>query len=551
MKSMKSLLGAAVLSLSVTILAACTTAEIRGTADDRFDNTFGTAQDMLAARHAARIPVVGPIVSDMPYVDVTPITRVQREPMAFARVVNFNADGLSLHALSQRIEGMTGVKVRYQQELITGQPGLTPARIAPPMINGITLPGMPAGPQLIPAAGPGELNLSYSGSLKGLFEEISEQTGAHWRWDATRQVVDFFAFETETFRVATVPGTGETSFELGGQATSSGGQNTLELAKTGATHSTPTSVWSDIGDTVGKLVGAEGAYQINETAGLVVVRDRPDRMETIRSYFDTINATLSRQVDIEVTLYRVSVRDRDFKGVSWDLLFQQLIETSGYNLAWSSVRPDVVSEGASSAVIRVPETDVNGIPHRYANSQLFLDALTTIGRTSIERSTSVITTNNRAAPAKFVRRVSYLAETVPTFATGGGEAISTGAGLKADFVETGLNLYLLPHVQDDGKRLQLKAMVSNSNLDALNRESSGNQSIQLPDVSEDSFAAEMWLNSGETMVLTSNTQSGSGNTSKSPFGRWWAIGGERSINHDQELLVITMTPVVSASRSRI
>lgn len=554
-KSLRALALAAVLPLAV---GGCAGAQLKGAASSQFEDAQFQADELMRAREARRAAVAGPIITDAPYVDVTPIQKVAREPLSFSRVVTFSSAGeMPLHVFAKRIEGMTGLKVRYQHELLRGS--VAPAgggSTSPLVVSGITLPSVDStimGPSSLGPSGSPGIRINYSGTVRGLLEQVAEQTGAHWTWDATRQVVDFYKYETEAFRVAAVQGSGRSSFELGGAQSSSseGGQSSLKLADTEASHETPASVWTEISDTVQKLISAEGTYQVNQIAGAVVVRDRPDRMQLVRDYFSLLNETLSRQVDIEVTIYRVNVNDRDFKGVSWDALFQTLINTSNYNIAWNSIRPNVVAENASSAVIRIPELTADGSPNRYANSQLFLDALSTIGRTAVVQSTSVLTSNNRAAPAKFVRRSTYLAETVPTYASGGGTSVGTGAGLTPGSVETGLNLYLLPHVQDDGKRMLLRAMVSISTLDSMEEGSSGEQTIQLPQVSSREFAQEAWLTSGETLVLTGYNQTDSGNTTRSPFGRFWGLGGERTISHGQELMVIAITPVVSASRSQI
>lgn len=539
-------------------VSGCTANEIRRDSNKSFTEVDQSAQDLLRNR-TGRQPVAGPVVTDAPYVDVNPIPVARRDPLAFARIVNFSSasSDLSLHVFAQRVEAMTGVKVRYQEELnVTApMPGISAVSPGPLTVSGVTLPGFDSSIALPTGAGQAgapTFRINFNGTLRGLFEEVAEQTNSHWRWNSAGSIVEFYRYESESFRIAAVQGSGKTRFELGGsQNSSEGGAASLKLADTEASHETPESLWGDIDQTIQKLISPTGTFQVNQSAGLVMVRDRPDRMRMVRDYVKTLNDTLSRQVDIEITLYRVNINDRDFRGVSWEGLFQRLIDTSNYNIGWSNVRPDVVMERASSAVIRVPELDSNGIPNRYGGSQIFFDALSTIGRTSVQQSTWVMTTNNRAAPVKFVRRNSYLAETVPTYATGGGAAVNTGAGLTPGSVETGLNMYLLPHVQDDGKRMLMRVMVSLSTLDSIERETSGEMSIQLPQVSANEFANEAWLNSGETLVLTGFQQQDSQNTISSPFGRMWGLGGERTVAKGQQLLVIAITPVVSAARSRI
>lgn len=565
MKLLRRGVTAPALAFSVAVAVCGCATGIKKNADQSYDQAKDMAEQLIAASKEARKPVSGPIITDAPYVDTTPIDKIQREPLVFNRIFSFSTRGaMPLHVFATRVGAMSGLKVRYQPEMISGNPSditsVQPATGGGPLVvNGIALPSVDAtiGAATAPVTKSTDadgqsspmVTVNFNGPLRALFEQVAEQTGLHWRWDAARQQVDFFRYETEAFRIAAVPGTSKSRFELG-STQQSDADTTLRLTDTESSHVTDGATWKEIEDTLSRLVSAKGVFKVNESAGMVLVRDQPANMEAVRDYIGKLNAALSRQVDIEVTVYRVQVNDRDFKGVSWDGIFQSLINTSRYNIAWSTVRPDVVTESASSAVIRIPESN-GGVPNRYGNTQLFLDALSTLGRTSVVQSTNLLATNNRAAAAKFVKRTTYLAETVPTYINGGGNQVGTGAGLTPGSIETGLHLYLLPNVQDDGKRLLLRAMVSVSTLDAMETGSSGESNIQLPQMSAREFAQEAWLKSGETLVLTGFNQTEAGNTSRSPFGRWWGLGGERTVSHGRELLVVALTPVVTAARSRI
>lgn len=237
-------------------------------------------------------------------------------------------------------------------------------------------------------------------------------------------------------------------------------------------------------------------YSVSQATGTILVRDRPARMDMIRKYIEDTNTAMSRQVDVGVTIYRVMVNDKDVRGMNWNVMFQTLLASSGYNLSITTPRPNVIGDGLSSAIIKVPERDENGAPYRYGGSQMFVDALSTLGRTSVVQNTSVLTSNNQPAPIKVVRRLSYLAETTPTYISGGTSAVTTGAALTPGTVETGLNIYVLPHVQDDGKRMLLKLMVSMSTLEKMDSYSSGEASIQLPQVASREFNQQAWINSG-------------------------------------------------------
>lgn len=545
---------------AVALVGCSTMQEIREDARTTHEDAVDSASSLMAGRASRGTgPVQGPVVTDIPFVDVNPVPIATRYPLVFNRIVMFNEPiGVPLPTLAQRVRDLTGLTVTYQTEIVdpqarggnSGMPQVdsTFANL-PPLPNSISLTGMPEQEVSTGVA------ITYSGPVKGLFDAIANSTNSSWEYDDSTGRVNFFKYRTSVFRIAAVQGATESSARMGGKSESSSGSaegQSLETASAEASHKTDGSVWAGVEGSLAKLVSPAGVFYVNQAAGTVMVRDVPERMTVIAKYIDDMNAAMSRQVDIEVTVYRVLVRDKDTRGLNWNVMFQNLIETSAYNLGLSTLRPDVASNGLSSAIISVPQFDENGVPHRYGGSQLFLDALSTLGRTSVMTNTSVMTSNNQPAPVKVVRRTSYLAETTPTFGGSAGNAISTGAALTPGTVETGLNLYVLPHVQDDGKRMLLKLMVSLSTLEAMETYSSGENSIQLPQVASREFQQQAWLNSGETLVLAGFEQIDAGLDTASPFDKAvWALGGNSSASKSREMVVVAIRPVVTAARSRI
>lgn len=549
-----------------TVLAGCSTMqEVHSDALDNHSGARIAAEDLMNSHAAARGgPVQGPVITDIPFVDVNPVPVEARYPIAFNRIVMFNEPvGVPLNTLAQRLNEMTGLTITYQTEIVDPRVEESGAGIGsamprvdstfgnlPPLPNAVALTGMSGPPVSTGVA------ITYNGPVKGLLDVIATATNSSWDFDENSGKVNFFKYKTNVFRIATVQGESVSSATMGGESSSSssGGEygQSLETARAEASHKTQGSIWADIESSLQKLVSPSGAYSINQVAGTVLVRDVPERMAAITKYIEGVNTAMSRQVDVEVTVYRVLVNDRDVRGVSWNVLFQNLIKSSAYNIGITTVRPDVSSNGLSSAVISVPELDGDGVPNRYGGSELFIDALSTLGRTSVMTNTSVVTSNNQPAPVKVVRRTTYLAETAPTYGNQGGSTISTGAALTPGTVETGLNLYVLPHVQNDGKRMLLELMVSLSTLEAMETYSSGDHSIQLPQVASREFKQRAWLNSGETLVLAGFEQVDAGLDTASPFDkRLWMFGGKKSASKGRELVVVAIRPSVTAARSRI
>lgn len=556
-------------AIAIAIVGCTTMQEIKRDADQTQTSAKTEAESLLNGR-ASKVgqPVHGPVVTDIPFVNVTPVAATARYPLAFNRVVEFNEpSGIPVSLIASRLQALTGLAFSFQTELNISGGATAPASVEPENhidSNGqpwAGLPNLSGGLPALPALSSGvsssnQITLNYVGPAKGAFDAIANQIDAAWEYDESKQRVNFYKFKTETFRIAAVQGESASKAELGANESKSsqGGSESLDTAKASASHETKAadSIWAGVENTISKLMSKEGVYSVSQATGTIMVRDRPARMEMIRKYIDDTNAAMGRQVDVGVSIYRVMVNDKDVRGMNWSVMFQTLLASSGYNLNITTPRPSVIGDGLSSAIIKVPERDENGVPYRYGGSQMFIDALSTLGRTSVVQNTSVVTMNNQPAPIKVVRRTSYLAEVTPTYIGGSNSAITTGAALTPGWVETGLNVYVLPHVQDDGKRMLLKLMVSMSTLEQMAVYSSGQASIQLPQVASREFNQQAWINSGETLVLAGFEQTDAGLDTASPLDKsMWLFGGNRTAQKSREMVVVAIRPIVTAARSRI
>lgn len=559
------------MKIAITILAAAMAATLAGCAS--MAETRSGVQDMQAharaqaealyAQRRTAVPATGAIITDAPYVDTRTTRRAVHYPASFSRTVTVNEPmGLPMSVLAQRVQAMTGVTVYYQPEIVSGanvpmpaapempsvsaDSAMTPDASGMPPLSAI-LPNMPAVPRM--SADPrSTVALNYTGNVIGLLNAIATATGASWEYDEAGRSVSYYRYRTETFDVPAVQGEASSTAKMGGaqQGGGSEGGQPMSQASAEGTYTTNGSIWRDLDATLKQLVSPEGAYVLSQTTGTVTVRDRPERVEQVRRYMRQMVATLSRQVDVELTIYRVTVRDDDVRALNWSGLFQNAANKYGINLSTMGMRP--ATEGQSSLSVTIP----TGGTSQWAGSQIIIDALNQLGRTSVEQSTSIVTSNNQPAPFKVVRRTSYLRELSQGVLQSGAGAVQTGPTLTPGMVETGLNMYVIPNVQSDGKRVKLRIMASISSLERMNQVGTTTAFIQIPDTSSREFQSEAWLNSGETLVMAGFQQKDSSTTNRSPFDNMlWFLGGSSQVSRGREIVVIAIRPVVTQIRSRI
>lgn len=544
------------------LLSACTTMQaINRDVAKSNEITAATAEGYMS-RPVPDAPVRGPIVTDAPFVDVRPVPVAPKYPAVFQKVLQFQEPvGVPVQVLARRIEDLTGIRVTYQSELVdfgAADPAAAAVPEAAVAVDSVLsqLPPVGQAAGALQVGGNRAVDVStgvainYNGAARGLFDTVAAAIGGYWRYDPVQNRVDLYRYLTETYRIAEVNGGGQSSAEVG-NATSQEGEQ-ISSGKAIAQHATEQSVWKGIEESIQRLLSSEGVYNIAPSLGVVVVRDRPDRVELVRNFVRDMNKALSRQVEFSVDVYRVMVRNSDVRGINWAAAFRAGFENTRYSAILDSLGSIPSNDGGNSqSIIRIRD-EYNGRPQPWGGTSIILDALNTVGTASVASQARAVTTNNVATPIRVTRKIAYLRSTQQTVIGTGNNTTAGGSELTPGEVEVGLVMYLLPHVQEDGKRILMKMMVSLSTLERLDAFTSNGQTIQLPQVASREFQQSVWLETGETVVLAGFQQMDSDREVASPFSEGlWGLAGRRENAKMKEVVVIAVRPHVSAVDSRI
>lgn len=550
----------------------------------------GAESRQLLDNQSVRSPEhrAGALMSDVPFVDPTPVSRLETKPAALRRSVSMNEPaGLPIqrlmHQLSQ-LPALSGMRFTYDTDVLEdvagGQqgggaagagaqapaPNPQQALIVDSTLNALAAitPGNTPGNTVsnassvqiggAPAADLGtRVAIVYTGPADGLLDQVASGLGASWRYIPTENRIHFARFITETFSVAAVPGSMTSEAKVGGQQQSAGGANSIQAtAESNNKTLSEIDIWKNVEAGVKQLLSSRGTVTVNQTTTSVTVRDRADRVEAVRDFIRDTNEALTKRVDVEVRVYRVANQRGDQRSISLDMLVNQFSVNPEYRFRLVTPRPD--NAGLASGVFTVPSRTGSNI-NRYGGSAVALDSVSSAIEASEVTRQSISTTNNMPAPVKIVRRTSYLASTTPLVGVGGsvgGNAVSAGASLTPGQVETGLNMQVLPSVQSDGQQVYLQIMLTLSTLDRLRIIESGGQSIEVPEVSSREFLQRVWLNSGETLVLAGFEQYDTGNEQVGLIDAvLWPLSGSRTRRANRESIVVTITPVVSKARTGV
>jgi type IVB pilus formation R64 PilN family outer membrane protein len=550
----------AAIAATVALTGCSTMSQINRQSIDQYAQVQRQSEQRLAALERAQRPA-GPIMSNMPYVNTVPVTHSDKYPELFYGHAALNSPAEPVWRLMRQIQEMTGISVVTDDDIANGGGGgsLPPApaggldaTLAPPAVGEES--GAESGRAVVSG-------ISYSGTVKGLLDTITGHMDATWSYNADTRTIHVFRYETRSFPIATVPGDATSSSDVGSGAGTAvtGGQGqteSIKQSKSDTTFDSKLSVWKTLQDNVKPMLSRAGTLTISEPTASITVRDRWDRVAAIARYIKQVNASLGTEVQVNVSIYRVHAGDADNRGINWSILYNALGQAaSTAGLAISSARP--TATGLSSLILNTPTTRPDGSTPPFAGSQFFLDALSTIGRTSEETNATIDTVNNTPAPYKVIQTTAYVAQTTSLLTTGtatggNGGVVGAGATLTPGSVETGFTMQILPSVQEDGQRMLLQVMLSLSTLDSLPTFTSGGSSVQLPQVSSREIMNRAWMKSGQSLVLAGFRQTEGQNTTETALDKtMWLLGGNRNVNNTHDALVIVITPVATASQTTL
>lgn len=481
---------------------------------------------------------------------------------AAKRRISVNRDFRTIQDVAERVTLLTGIPVIVSPDAtIPVTPQLTafggPGAPGPMPGMPIAQPGLPPLPQagvgVQPMGGAnspygmygssfGNVLLSYDGTLSGFLDVAAARFGVAWEW--TGDSVRIFRYTTKTFRIVALPGDtalqSTISNQTGGSSSSGGsGSTSASNNQTGVSFS-GLSVWNAISESIKGMLSTAGKVTVTAATGTVTVTDTPQIVAQVEKFIDGQNASLGKQVVVNVRVLSVDLNNSDEYGINWDMVYNAM---SG-NFGWSFSNAFTTAPGATNLALKIlgtAGTATNANIKSWQGSQAIIAALSTQGHVSQITSASLTTLNNQPAPLQVGRQTSYLAASTTTVTQGAGSTTTLQPGL----ITTGFSMSLVPHMLDKG-RLMLQYAIDISSLLTLSSVTSGGSTIQTPDIDTRNFLQRVMLNSGDTLVMTgfeqntlNATTQGMGDANNTALG-----GGVRGTKA-RSVLVILIQPVVA------
>lgn len=381
------------------------------------------------------------------------------------------------------------------------------------------------------------LAINYSGRLVGLLEQISMQSGYGWDYSRKDKTITFAKTMVRTFALHAAPGAitydnilTDKSKNLDASRSSGSnnmgsGINQMITTDSNETQISQTykskiefDVWKDTIKTVESLLSSIGKAAPNIASGTITVRDRPANLRMVENFINEVNNRYARQVALKVNVYSLDIKDAKDAGIDLTVMFS--------NPATSKIR---MSAGQLSNLGLIGTASAAIITGEMKDSAGVLKALAQWGNATQVTSAGVVTMNNQPAPVEAVRRITYLAATSQEKTDYGSSTQLTPGELT-----TGYSMTITPHILP-GRRVILQYTVRLAALEALTEFTSGESTIQLPEISTRAFSQKANMMMGQTLVLAGFEQAIQQRNNSAGI-----LSAGRKTDYHRTLLVITI-----------
>src|SRR3990167_8318037 len=385
---------------------------------------------------------------------------------------------------------------------------------------------------------------SYQGSFEKVLTTITSKAGVFWSYE--NNSIKIFSAETKIYALDAPIGSYNLSNNITAVANSSnsGSQSTTNgTSQISMDYATKAgSPWDSAVTTIKSMLSSTGHLDTNPVEGYVTITDNPERQRSIAQYINKINDKTNKKIAIRIDVYDVQTDAGSQHGFDINAVAKAL----GGKVGWLSAAQ--ASVGASGAA--------NQLVFKDGSRQSVFNALNTIGKTTQTTGTTVYTISGQPAPIQNAIQQNYLRSMSTTTDNNNGKTVSMDPGT----VTTGYSMMVTPRIESNNEilinlNLQLSTLLKmdrlNSDPSGTNNDSNNNngtnqsQFIQLPMVHTKSFAENMILRSGQT-ILIAGFQNDAVGIDQNSIGdpAFWALGGSKATQRTKSTTVVVVTPYV-------
>lgn len=387
---------------------------------------------------------------------------------------------------------------------------------------------------------------AYQGSLQQVISQLVNRYNLFWNYEKGK--VNIFLLETKTYALDapigsfstdnTISSTSDTA-GAGGSSGGSSGSSSQSTVSGSSDMNLKYSVkadspWTAAITTLKDMLSPAGKIQGNPVEGYVAVTDNPDVQAKVADYIEKINKKTNQKIAVRVDVYDVQSSSTTDMGLDLNAVANVL---SNDNVYIKTQPGGLLNSDLSGSMSSLTVSAGGGSVH-----QSILNALSTLGKTTLVTGATVYTVSGQPAPIQSVKEQTYLASSSTTLTQD-----SSQTSLTPGTVITGYSMMVTPKLEANNQvmltlNLQLSTLLGMSTL--CSDDACSNQ-IQGPNVSSKNFLENMVLHSGQSLLIAGFQDDKGVSEMSSPTSTdYWLLGGGKSTQKVKTTTVIVVTPYI-------
>ncbi len=308
---------------------------------------------------------------------------------------------------------------------------------------------------------------------------------------------------------------GGSSGSTGSSGGGSGGSNSMAGAIT-IEQVDKVDFWDELETQLAQLVSENGRLVVNRLAGMVQVTDQHRRVAEVARFIEQVNQSIYRQVDIEVKIVEVALREDYSLGIDWS----RLVSEAGTGANWDFTVGNTVTNpaGGFDALAPVVNLTFSDIGADGANRlTAVITALQEQGDVQVVSQPRIRTLNNQSALIKVgTDRTFFRREQLTDNTTAGSQVFSTDV---PQVVTEGVVLAITPQISMDGWiTMDISPVVTRVSSVSEVTDDNGNVVSSAPNLDVSQSSSLVRTRSGNTIVIGGLIQELSSDTDRGVIG---------------------------------
>ena len=307
-----------------------------------------------------------------------------------------------------------------------------------------------------------------------------------YSWEQEQGIVRVYARITRTFEIDYIRARRGAS---GGGGAAAGGANDT------------TAFWQEFETQIRSLLSPKGKLTLNRMTGAVMVSDLPARVHEVERFISLMRDGMYRQVDIEVRIVEVTLRDQFALGLDWTRFRQSTSRDDAVRFNTVVNAPQGTSAAPSTMTLSL---------NKLGTYTSLIQALSEQGDVRMVSQPRIRIMNNHTASVKVGTEDTFFVRSANRVIQNAGGVLET-VNEEPRNVSLGVSLNVTPQISGDGwAMLNITPSITRLIGTAVSR--SGDSSAPILDVSEASTMVR--VRSGELVILGGLIQEDASDTNR-------------------------------------